>query len=239
MARPPLPVFKILLASYAVLWSRRAAALRLQWLPCVLLTLTAVAAEHAWPAGAGVVKSLTWLATLVLLAGFMRATLRLVLLGGAAEPGRGILPWRSAHTRFFAWLLCVNCLSLVGVAFGVLVCLQLPAAARPVLLALLAVAALYVAARLALVLPACALGHPSSLERAWALGRGHGGALAMLMAVTVLLVPGLPAWLLGDAGRAGDVAGKFLAFVLLGPGVATLGLVYHCLLRMQGEAAGP
>lgn len=235
--RRRLPVGRILLASYAVVWARRRPVLRSLWLPTLLLALAGLALDTGWPAGTRLARSVIWLAALLALAAQLRATLRIVLVGPQAVAGVGIVPWTREHTRFFGWLLGVNVLSVLIMIVGLMLFLFAGGSApEPLVLRPLALAVLYVAVRLSLVLPPCALDRDCSLEAAWALGRGHGLGLLLLLGVSMVLLPGLPSLVLADSGPAGLLLANLLGFCLFVPGGAALALAYHALAGDAGLA---
>ena len=142
-------------------------------------------------------KAPWFVVTLVVMASFALSVLfaitchRMVLLGKSAVPKFGVYHWSMRETRFFGWscLLTVVILAIVvGLALMFLFASFFSYVNWLILGVYLAVLpAVYVAARLALLLPATAVDERHGLVWAWELSRGNGWRLVTTLALAPII----------------------------------------------------
>ena len=110
---------------------------------------------------------------------------RLVILGVASLPNAWGLFWSGRETRFLGWIIAVTVLVVPYLLSVPLITRTLDAW---LLLAVVFPFALYVSARLSLVLPATAIGQRPTLKRFWRLSRSNGWRLVLVLSPAVLPV---------------------------------------------------
>jgi hypothetical protein len=157
---------------------------------------------------------------------FAVACHRIVLLDGAGIPRYGLRAWSMRETRFLGWsvvgslsymaitLILVMMLTFLLPATGVVLDPATPEASVSQIFMVIGFAAMipgsYVMARLAVLLPATAIGERHNMEWAWKLTSGNGWRLTLLIALLPTLLS-----LLGGLADFGEHFGlKFLAGLL-------------------------
>lgn len=229
-----LPVFQTVWDAALVLWQRRAALLRIMWLPVAAYTILEVGNIYA----PGAFSWLCWALQLLPFVWFAVSVHRLVLAGPEAVNR----DWSSRENRF-AWLvigvyLTVGIVSIgIGVSaavmsgFGSLFESEL---ASLVTAYIILAPGMYVFARFALVFPAVALDKPADMNWAWQNSKGNGLRLTIITVIPLLV------WLPTDflvALTESELAGfvwTFLGFVVTAYEVALLSISYRAF-----EAASP
>lgn len=228
-----LPVFETAHNAVLVLWQRRAALLRITWLPAAAYTILEVGNIYA----PGALSWLCWALQLLPFVWFAVGVHRLVLTG----PEDVSRTWSSRETRF-AWLV-IGVYLVVGIAS---VTLALGAAVlgvsavgdgavvQLVFVYLLLAPGMYLFARLALVFPAVALDTPADVNWAWDTSKGNGWRLTVVTALPLLAwlpMGNLLAWV---GSELVVFIWTFVGFVVTAYEVALLSVSYRAF-----EAATP
>lgn len=246
-----LPVLATTRRVWAIVFRNLDVLARVAWVPALAMVLAsliqAALVRGPGPGGEGagisfallLVQIVIWIALVPAAAAWHR----FIVLGDGAD-ARVRYVWERTETRYLATLLVVWVVSNVPFIAAVLVLAPLAAAlggGAPLLataLVLLGLGYLMVLARLALALPAAALGEDASLGRAWRLSAGNAWRLLGVTLATLVpfvLAAGLvlvPVWLMiGGAGEAGDPSGpSALALALAAALDAAISLLALALL---------
>ena len=174
---------------------------------------------------------------------------RYVLMGREGLPSSWGLFWTKRETRFLGWTLAISMIAFLfvipGVIAGGVAVFAFAATFGEVLLgagsvafipivagmALALVPAIYVIARLSLLLPMTAVGQRPELKDAWALSRGNGWRL-----VAVMLLPSLfsisltlPGLLFPEGGLYARLSWSFLLTLVTVFGIGALSKAYSWL----------
>ena len=168
---------------------------------------------------------------------------RIVLLGESSQQNRWGIFWTVRETRFLGW-----CIILVLIAMAISTIFLLPAlvlvdsvkdwqyARAPLFAGVIAYT--YFDGRFGLVLPATAIGMPSSLRKSWSLTAGNSWAI-----FAALLIPILAMWVIDitifdtlqeDAAPLADVIQGLLLYPLVLMGIVIITIAYRKLAAPSG-----
>ena len=246
---PVLPIRRILVAAMWLVWTKRARLFLALVLPVLLILLLEAVIPQFYPEEPGLVgKIIIWavyLARVIPYALFILTCHRIFLLGDNSVPHYGIWRWSYRELQFFGWLLMLYIIYYLTLVPVFLLAWVLPRLAGvdeiyfglgPVMFMLVIMAA-YVLARLSVLVPAAALEHRPTIKSSWALTRGYG--IQMFILVIILpwvfaLIVNLLPWI--EAYRVMmDVMFTLIWIVLLSLEVAMLSLAYRQLSKEPGN----
>ncbi len=245
-ARRALPIGATAMAALQLLSVRRDDLLRIAIWP-LGLTFLLSALFHTWPSPA------TWMlagfANLVPLTLFAVAWQRLILRG--SDPGEPsfAMRWTPRETRFVGRLLLQQVACGLGVALPLSFVMPIEGTAIEMLyVTAVMLAALFLALRFSLVLPAIAVDHAYSVAQSWEDTANCGGALLgiMLLAVLPILAGFLLFMLLTEATGLAAVApysmllvGDVIGYGLVAGGFAVLALAFAARSDWPGPSRLP
>lgn len=235
-----LPVWKVILGAFAVVWLMKGQFLNkisISILALVALGYVQSLAGNAW-SGAGLLFGFL---QLCVYAYFAVICHRMVLLGGKSVPVLGVRKWTSRETRFLGWLVGIYVMAgAVTLVLGVLAASLSPLVktGESTTLIWLFVATdipgLYLLSRLSVIFPATAVDERPDIKWAWDITHGNGWRLFTVVGV-LPVVMGLLLSLLQrpDSTLTEDLLVSLLSFIALTVEIAAISLSYRELAAVQ------
>ena len=257
-----LPIRRILVAAVWLVWAKRVRLFQALVLPILLILLLDAAIPlyfMLYPIEQDTYSTIMmWmiqLARLIPYALFILTCHRIFLLGDASVPRFGIWRWHYREVQFLGWLLTLYFIYYLALSPIFFVAWSTPAptpeqnlieGARimlgPLMFVILLLAA-YVLARLSMLVPAAALEHRPTIKKVWALTRGFGIQLFVLVVLLpwiFSLIAGLLPWI-SVYPVFSTIMHTVLWMIMLTIEVAMLSLSYRELMSIPktSDSAAP
>jgi len=233
-----LPIWKVILNAFQLVWVMRSEFLKKLSLSYVLIILL----ENV---GKSLDEESRYLGYIVVLLTpifytyFAVICHRLVILGNESVPPFGIRKWTMRETRFLGWLtgfwlflmlfmesrsvLARLLISLFGIS-GVTVFL--------ISLIIIILSVIYLLARLSMIFPAAAIGKKPGIKWAWNISEGNGWRLLLIVGVMPLTLGIIQIYLeTADTTVIEDIVNSMLAFVVSIIEISAISLSYKELSK--------
>jgi len=233
-----LPIWKVMLNAFQLVWVMRSDFLKKLSLSYVLIILLE-------SVGKSIDEESRYLGyTVVLLTPlfytyFAVICHRLVILGNESVPSFGIRKWTMRETRFLGWIisfwlvlmLFIESRSVVArLLFPLFGISDVTAFYIPIIITV--VPAMYFLSRLSMILPAAAIGKKPGIKWAWNISEGNGWGLLMIVGVMPSILIIMQIYLeKADTTVVEDIVNSMLAFVVSIIEISAISLSYKELSK--------